>query len=275
MRRNSSVRAPFGSAVLTSPGMQAPFFFHPKVYALEDTTAQRVVILSGSANLTHGGLLDNVENLFEWSGPTTDPVAHAFDIWWTGVWAGRAPRSLNPAFISAYTAARPKLPTPPPPPGMPPAGPAPATLWAANSLWVELVRKPEGGSYNQVELLLTAHHFFYPNVAGPSESYSLGPLLSWTRLERSITTRTGVFALTVRRSDRGATACGVSTCRPQPKVCGAIKAATSLCGFSGPVWRIGISRDCRLAWPASATLDSQLGGCGHKARLAAAPDGWG
>jgi hypothetical protein len=162
---SSSVRAPFGTAVLTTPGMRAPAFFHPKVYALEDTVAGAMVILSGSANLTFGGLLDNVENLFAWSGPTTDPVAQAFDLWWTGAWASAT--VVNPAFISAYATARPTLPTPPPPPGLPPSGPLPATLWAANSLWVELVRKPEGGSYNQAELLLTAHHFFYPNVASP------------------------------------------------------------------------------------------------------------
>jgi HKD family nuclease len=162
---SSSVRAPSGAAALAAPGLRTTSFFHPKVYAFEDTAGGSVAILSGSANLTAGGLLNNIETLFAWSGPATDPVAQAFDLWWTAEWANAT--VVNAAFVASYTAARPKLPTPP---GIPLAGPAAATLKAAGSLWLELTHKPEGGSYNQIELLLTAHHFFYPNVATPPKA---------------------------------------------------------------------------------------------------------
>lgn len=162
---NSTVRAPFGAVALKVPGMRAPAFFHPKVYALDDTSAGSMVIVSGSANLTYGGLCKNVENLFSWSGPVASPVAAAFDLWWASEWANAT--VVDGEFVADYMAARPTVPTPKAPPGMPAAGPSAVTLWGADSLWVELVRRPEGASYNQIELLLTAHHFFYPGVTEP------------------------------------------------------------------------------------------------------------
>jgi hypothetical protein len=45
--------------------------------------------------------------------------------------------------------------------------PSNTVLQAANEFWVELARKPEGGSQNQVELFYNGHFFFYPNTPNP------------------------------------------------------------------------------------------------------------
>jgi hypothetical protein len=164
----SEVRAPLGASILVSAGMRAALFFHPKVYAFEDLGAGTLVVISGSGNLTYGGLLGNVENFFVWSGSNRDSVAQAFETWWTSAW-GVADR-VSPSFISAYRAARPAPPVSVGPrPMAPGSGPSATALWQASSLWIELTRRPEGGSFNQVELLLNAHEFFYPNVPTPSK----------------------------------------------------------------------------------------------------------
>jgi hypothetical protein len=161
---NSEVRVPSGAVTIATPGMRGPTFFHPKAYVFESEGGE-MVIATGSVNLTHAGLLQNEENLFVWRGASTDPVASAFQDWWEGTW--RAATVADRNFVDEYAERRPTLSAPEISQSVPSEGPVGETLWAAQSLWVELVRKPEGGSLNQVELLLSAHHFFYPGVAEP------------------------------------------------------------------------------------------------------------
>jgi hypothetical protein len=40
-------------------------------------------------------------------------------------------------------------------------------LQSATSFWIELTRKPEGGSFNQLELLFNGQFFFYPDTSRP------------------------------------------------------------------------------------------------------------
>jgi HKD family nuclease len=164
----TEVRVPFGAAALATRSLRAPIFFHPKIYAFENTTSKAMAIISGSANLTYNGLRGGVENLFTWTGSASDAVALEFDAWWNSTWNAADP--VDPAFLAAYAAARPTLPTPRSVRQSWPRGPATRTLWQAQTLWVELVRKPEGGAFNQVELLLSAHDFFYPKNQNPSKA---------------------------------------------------------------------------------------------------------
>jgi hypothetical protein len=48
--------------------------------------------------------------------------------------------------------------------------PADSTLRTATSFWIELTRRPEGESYNQIELLFNGHVFFYPDTQSPSKT---------------------------------------------------------------------------------------------------------
>jgi hypothetical protein len=162
------VRVPYGAEVLASPGLRGPVFFHPKVYAFENTATGATTIVSGSANLTFAALSSNVENLVVWTGSASDEVAVAFDAWWEAIWS--AASIVGASFLASYRSARPKLPTPASIPKSGPTGPSPSVLRQAGTMWIELVRKPEGGAFNQAELLLTAHHFFYPNQQTPSKA---------------------------------------------------------------------------------------------------------
>jgi HKD family nuclease len=166
------VRVPYGAEVLASPGLRGPVFFHPKVYAFENTATGAMAIMSGSANLTFAALSSNVENLAVWTGSASDQVAVAFDAWWKASWTAAA--IVGGSFLASYRSARPKLPTPPSIPKSGPTGPPAGVLRKASTMWIELVRKPEGGAFNQAELLLTAHHFFYPNQQTPSKAQPRG-----------------------------------------------------------------------------------------------------
>jgi HKD family nuclease len=160
---NSEVRVPGGRASLTSGALRAPSFFHPKLYVAD--VAGGITLTSASANLTQGGLENNVEQYLTWSGANTDPSARTFDQWWRKTW--RAADSVDSQFIAEYAAVRPRV-QPPVRPAAPvgpvlEAEPAPSDIKEANSLWIEALRPLEGGSNNQLELMLTAHHFFYPS----------------------------------------------------------------------------------------------------------------
>jgi hypothetical protein len=158
----SDVRVPFGSDALADPGLRAATFFHPKVYYFENSRSGEVRIASASANLTFRGLTQSVEQVLTWCGRRHDSEAVAFNRWWDEVWV-RAD-VVDPAFVDAYEAKRPSMPTSTP---TATAAPAAADLYAANVYWIELTRKPEGGSFNQVELLSNGHLFFYPGVRDP------------------------------------------------------------------------------------------------------------
>lgn len=160
----SEVRVPFGADVLASSTLRAPTFFHPKVYYFENTSTGSVQLLSSSANLTFRGLRSSVEQFLSWSGGNTDPEADRFGRWWDDIWQLADP--ADDAFIDAYEAKVPVLPTPA---GAMHDGPADSLLQAADAFWIELTRKPEGGSFNQVELLFNGHFFFYPDTANPSK----------------------------------------------------------------------------------------------------------
>lgn len=160
--RASEVRVPFGSEALLSPTLRAPTFFHPKIYYFENTATGRARLLSSSANLTFRGLRTNVEQFLGWSGATTDEDAQNFNAWWVHLWA--TADIADDAFINAYEAQRPSFPTPV---RAMPAGPTDSVLQAATSYWIELTRRPEGGSFNQVELLFNGHAFFYPTTRLP------------------------------------------------------------------------------------------------------------
>ena len=159
--QNSSARIPFGTETLASQALRASTFFHPKIYCFENA-AGNVRLVSTSANLTHGGLRSNGEQYLVWKGRKTDAEATTFDTWWRGLWSQAD--VATPQFVAAYEAQRPSVPSPP---TVQATGPPVATLRAASSLWIELTRRGEGGSFNQIELLLNAHHFFYPDRANP------------------------------------------------------------------------------------------------------------
>lgn len=167
---DSEVRVPYGEKSLESSGLRAPTFFHPKVYAYDGDGVRTIV--SASANLTEGGLIRNTEQFMAWSGTPTDGIASRFDEWWTATW--NKATMVTPEFIAAYEEARPELqpPTkaPLPAPGSSPiyeTEPAPSDLKAAEWMWIEAIRSPEGGSRNQLELILTGYHFFYPEEVDP------------------------------------------------------------------------------------------------------------
>lgn len=163
---DSEVRVPFGKKSLESAGLRAPTFFHPKIYAYGSEDAMTIV--SSSANLTEGGLIRNTEQFMAWSGAPTDATATRFDDWWETAWDKAT--VVDAAFISAYEDARPKLQPPSGSSGSAPiyeAEPAPTDLKAAKWMWVEAIRSLEGGSRNQLELILTGYHFFYPDEVDP------------------------------------------------------------------------------------------------------------
>lgn len=167
---DSEVRVPYGEKSLESGGLRAPTFFHPKVYAYDGDGT--LTIVSASANLTEGGLIRNTEQFMSWSGTPSDAIAEDFDRWWSAMW-DRA-TVVTPEFVAAYEAVRPKLQPPfkpladePEPGPIYEAEPAPSDLKAADWMWVEAIRSPEGGSRNQLELILTGYHFFYPDKLDP------------------------------------------------------------------------------------------------------------
>ncbi len=162
---NSEVRVPFGSAALAGPGLKAPDFFHPKLYYFENSSTEEAAIVSTSANLTLSGLRTNVEQALAWRGSRSDDAAKELRRWWDAQWADADP--ATGAFVAAYEAKRPRLPLRKKPSGKEPPD---AVLRKASTFWIELTRKPEGGSYNQIELLYNGHFFFYPDSASPSKA---------------------------------------------------------------------------------------------------------
>lgn len=158
---HSEVRVPHGRKTLESASLRAPTFFHPKIYVVQSDTVAAIV--SSSANLTEGGLCNNVEQFLLWTGGVHESEAVSFDEWWMSGW--KSADVADQAFIEAYEAVRPDIQTPGSAraPGRPihEAEPAPSDLKRASWMWVEATRSLEGGSNNQLELMLTAHHFFY------------------------------------------------------------------------------------------------------------------
>lgn len=168
--RDSEVRVPYGQKALESAGLRAPTFFHPKLYAYDADGS--CAIVSTSANLTEGGLIRNTEQFMVWSGSPGDAAAASFDKWWSATWD--LGTIVTPEFIAAYEEARPELQPPSKAPGQLPSSapilepePAPSDLKAAEWMWIEAIRSPEGGSRNQLELILTGYHFFYPDEPEP------------------------------------------------------------------------------------------------------------
>jgi hypothetical protein len=159
---SSEVRVPFGLEALASPTLRAPTFFHAKAYYFENSSTGEIRLLSSSANLTYRGLRTSVEQFLAWSGGARDAEADSFNDWWTTLWS--AANVADNAFINAYEVRRPVLPTPA---NALTTGPADSVLQRAQSFWIELTRKPEGGSFNQVELLFNGHFFFYPDTSSP------------------------------------------------------------------------------------------------------------
>ncbi|HEX6666279.1 MAG TPA: hypothetical protein VF081_06770 [Solirubrobacterales bacterium] len=162
---NSETKVPYGQAALADPGLNAPISFHPKIFYFENSSSGEVALASTSANLTFSALTSNIEQVLVWHGSRSDEVAVKFRAWWDQMWD--AADLANGAFLAEYEAKRPR--TPPPPKSMA-AEPADSTLRAATSFWIELTRKPEGDSYNQIELLLNGRFFFYPNTKNPSKA---------------------------------------------------------------------------------------------------------
>jgi hypothetical protein len=151
----SDVRVPFGEQTLAAPGLMPSDVFHPKVCCLVNRRSGAAAVVSTSGNLTQGGLVGNVEQWLTWSGTVDDDELGAFIRWWAPLWAAADVASED--FIARYAAARPRLPVSRQSPE-----PADAELRRASWLWVELVRPPSGESFNQLELMLNAHAFFFP-----------------------------------------------------------------------------------------------------------------
>jgi len=163
--RGSEARVPYGAAAIADGNLKAPVFFHPKIYYLENSASGEVAIVSTSANLTLSGLRSNVEQMLVWRGVRGDAEAEELNVWWDRTWPAADPATKG--FIAAYEARRPRLPLRRPPATR---GPADSVLRKASVFWVELTRKPEGGAYNQVELLFSGHFFFYPGKIKPSKA---------------------------------------------------------------------------------------------------------
>lgn len=166
---NSQVRVPYGRKSLETPGVRAPIFFHAKIYSVE--SADEISIVSASGNLTDGGLLDNAEQFMVWRGERESVEAQALDRWWASWW--KRSDIVDEPFIRDYDEVR-QPPAPPPGGGSRPAPvieaePAPADLKSARAMWIEATRRLEGGSENQLELMLSAHHFFYPEHEPPRD----------------------------------------------------------------------------------------------------------
>lgn len=162
---NSQARVPYGGAALADAGLNAPVSFHPKVYYFENGSSEEVAIASTSANLTFSALTSNVEQILVWRGTRSDDVAVRFRAWWDEMWDAADP--VTGEFLAEYEAKRPRTPLPPKTLAEEPAGSA---LRTATSFWIELTRKPESGSYNQIELLFNGHLFFYPDTQNPSKA---------------------------------------------------------------------------------------------------------
>lgn len=162
---DSEVRVPFGRELIESTSLRGKRFFHPKVYAARSPAG--LVVVSASGNLTRGGLLENVEQFLAWRSDPGDPVEAEFSSWWSRRWRSADP--VDAALIEAYAEVRPKLRA------RESSGeteatdslveqePAPTDLAGASWLWIEATGPLEGGSNNQLELMLDAHHFFYPD----------------------------------------------------------------------------------------------------------------
>lgn len=163
--KNSEVRIPFGGAAMADAALQAPDFFHPKLYYFENSSTEQVAIVSTSANLTFSALRTNVEQILVWQGAHSDAVAGKLGEWWAELWEDA--ELATSSFVADYESKRPKLPLRKKPLSKEPAD---SVLRDASSFWIELTRKPEGGSYNQIELLYNAHFFFHPDVKKPSNA---------------------------------------------------------------------------------------------------------
>lgn len=163
--QNSEARVPYGQAALADVGLNAPVSFHPKLFYFENSASNEVTVVSTSANLTLSALTSNVEQILVWRGTSPDDVAVAFRAWWDQLWG--AADLVDGEFLAEYETRRPRVP---PPPNSSDVEPADSALRAASSFWIELTRKPEGDSYNQIELLLNGHHFFYPDTQNPSKA---------------------------------------------------------------------------------------------------------
>lgn len=160
--------------ILKSPGLAASTFFHTKLYEFAAPAAGMTTIITGSANLTEGGLRRNVEQFAIWDGPLSQEVPTALNAWWSKYW--KQEWLANSALIDEYAARRPTIqqqsgaqrPTSKGP--IPTSGPIievepPASdLRNASELWIEAVRQLEGGAHNQLELMLNAHTFFFPDL---------------------------------------------------------------------------------------------------------------
>jgi len=162
---NSEVRIPFGSAVVATSNLVAPDFFHPKLYYFENEATDAVAVVSTSANLTYSGLRTNVEQALVWYGMCSDAPAEELSEWWRRFWAEADPATSS--FVADYEAVRPRLPLRKRPLSREAAD---LELRKASVFWIELTRKPEGGSYNQIELLYNGHFFFYPKTKNPPKA---------------------------------------------------------------------------------------------------------
>ncbi len=204
-------------AVLKSPGLAGSTFFHPKVYEFASPQANETTIITTSANLTEGGLRNNIEQFLSWDGSSSGDVAKTLTTWWSKYWK---PEWLaTEALIGEYAARRPVIQRMSGA-GLPGTGdpiveiePPASELRAATQMWIEAVRPLEGGSNNQLELMLNAHSFFFPDLEDvprdvPGRSYLL------TTAARNSRTPTDRSCITDRRSGPRATQCGESTCRP-------------------------------------------------------------
>jgi hypothetical protein len=163
--RHSEVRVPFGSDALAAVDLRAPRFFHPKLFYFENSLSGNVAIVSTSANLTHSALRGNIEQVLMWRGVHSDEPAETLREWWAALWG--AADVATAAFVAEYESKRPKLPV------RKKAligQPADSVLQKATAFWVELTRKPEGGSFNQIELLYNGRFFFFPGTKKPSQA---------------------------------------------------------------------------------------------------------
>jgi HKD family nuclease len=162
---NSAVRVPFGGDALADAGLRARDFFHSKLYYLENDSTAEAAIVSTSANLTLSGLTTNIEQVLLWRGRRSDDAAKELRRWWETLW--EASDIATPSFIAEYQSKRPRLPLSKKPRRKEPAD---SVFQRASSFWIELTRKPEGGSFNQIELLYNAHFFFFPNAKKPPKA---------------------------------------------------------------------------------------------------------
>jgi HKD family nuclease len=156
--------------ILSNRALATPHFFHPKIYEFAANPKDEVTVVSTSANLTEGGLHTNVEQFLVWKGASSDGVAVTLDTWWRGLW--KTEWVADEELIARYERHRPTIQRPsriiarraeP----MVEIEPAASELRVAPEMWIEAVRPLEGGSRNQLELMLNAHCFFFPDVVDP------------------------------------------------------------------------------------------------------------